>query len=351
MALLAHMCAAALLLAFSLGSLVSLSLQAFTAVLAGLQRGTLDVPDAITVAVSVFLVVAMDVAMLYAATVLRVLSGVPASDRERLPHQLIMLSASMLESATYLYMIWQYDRPDNLFLWIIGAGRALAAPIFATYLSMARALPVGPRDVAYQAALASGKGVIRDVALIASDPDALLARKVQIFRAASIMQPSDAARFDAIIEAVSEDTPEHPVRTEVFASEQDAGVTLSDPPEVANPKAVKTPASQETKPVDEMRSNVQTVKVVPPSTRRRRVPRTDTGRTKVETIDLRARRERAARRILDEQPEISARDLANRIAIATHTPCSQSTAHSIKQHLSMRTNLLSTSDRLYTEHA
>ena len=118
-----------------------------------------------------------------------------------------MIGASALESSTYLYLAWQFDRPSGWFLWAIVGARALAAPLFAAYLSMARPLPVAPRDVAYQAALASGKGVVRDVATLAADAAAPLERKVRIYRAASVMSGADRARFDGIVDAVALEAP------------------------------------------------------------------------------------------------------------------------------------------------
>ena len=199
MARLAHICAALLLTAFSLGSLVSISAVPFFRFLR-----TPNLPDAISIAVNVLLVIAADVALLYAASVLRVLVTAQAPKAEQRYHRWAMIAASVLESATYMYLVWSFDKPSNWFLWTIAATRALGAPLCAAYLSMARPLPVGPRDVAYQAALAAGKGVVRDVTTLAGDPAAPLSRKVKIYNAASLMSPQDRARFAGIIDAVSE---------------------------------------------------------------------------------------------------------------------------------------------------
>lgn len=205
MARLAHICAGLLLFAFSLGSLISISGAAFYRFLAEWDAGRADVPDAISLAVNVLLVLAADVALLYAASVLRVLHTSGAPNRETRLHTWAMIGASVLESSTYLYLVWTYDRPTTFFLWAIGVTRALGAPLFAAYLSLARPLPVGPRDVAYQAALAAGKGVVRDVTVLAGDPTAPLERKVKIYTASALMSPHDRTRFDAIISAVSEE--------------------------------------------------------------------------------------------------------------------------------------------------
>ncbi|MGZ6321722.1 MAG: hypothetical protein ACXWQR_20770 [Ktedonobacterales bacterium] len=203
MARFAHWSAGALLVAFSLGSLLSISHAAFITFLAEWNAGRFDIPDGISLVVNVLLVLACDVGLLYAASVLRVLIASEAPKSELRVHKWAMIGASVLESSTYLYLAWEFDRPSTVFLWLIMIARAVAAPLFAAYLSMARPLPVGPGDVAYHASLASGKGVVHDVATLAADPDASLARKVRIYRAAARMAPHDRTRFDAIVEAVS----------------------------------------------------------------------------------------------------------------------------------------------------
>lgn len=206
MARLAHIAAGLLLVAFSAGSLLSISHAAFLAFLAQWDAGRLDVPDGISLVVNLLLVLAADVALLYAASVLRVLVAAQAPAAERRVHTWAMVGASLLESSTYLYLAWQFDHPTTPFLWLIVIARAFAAPLFAAYLSMARPLPVAPRDVAYQAALASGKGVVRDVATLAADSRTSLARKVRIYRASSLMSAADRVRFDNIVEAVSSES-------------------------------------------------------------------------------------------------------------------------------------------------
>lgn len=208
MARLAHIAAGLLLAAFSAGSLVSISHAAFIAFLAALGAHQADIPDAISLAVNLLLVLAADVALLYAASVLRVLIAAQAPTCERRVHVWAMVGASLLEASTYLYLAWQFDRPSDLFLWTIVLARAIGAPLFAAYLSMARPLPVAPRDVAYQASLAAGRGVVRDVAILAADPGAPLERKARIYTASALMTTQDRTRFDGIIDAVAATAPE-----------------------------------------------------------------------------------------------------------------------------------------------
>src|SRR5947209_6263 len=63
---LAHLCALLLIVLFSLGSLVALSGDSLTSILAQWQHSrTLDIPAIISVGVSTLLVLAMDVGMVY----------------------------------------------------------------------------------------------------------------------------------------------------------------------------------------------------------------------------------------------------------------------------------------------
>jgi hypothetical protein len=70
---LAHICASLNLVLFSAGSLVALGGDASLSVYAGAQSGRGDLPAAISLGVSALLALCMDVAMLYAASMLRLL--------------------------------------------------------------------------------------------------------------------------------------------------------------------------------------------------------------------------------------------------------------------------------------
>ena len=195
---LAHACAFLLILLFIAGSLVALSGDALVQVVQlGVQPST--IPPSISIAVSTLLVVAMDAGMLYAASMLRILSARRADPEERRIHIAVMVVASVLESCTYVYMAFRYDAPTSGAGWALVIARALAAPAFSIYLSMARALPVGPRDILYQVELASGKGVIRDAVIVANDHTAPLARKMALYGASATMTVSDRTRLDNMI--------------------------------------------------------------------------------------------------------------------------------------------------------
>jgi len=204
MARVAHACSLLLIILFSAGSLIALSGEALASILSQWQHsGMLDIPAIISVAVSTLLVLAMDTAMLYAASVLRVMNARRADASEKRLHQLVMGVVAILEAATYAYMSATYDHPSSAVAWALILARAGAAPLLAVYLSMARPLPVTSRDILAQAELASGMGVLRDVVNVANDTDATLDAKMRLYGASAVMQPTDATRLDGMIAAVS----------------------------------------------------------------------------------------------------------------------------------------------------
>jgi hypothetical protein len=104
MARLAHVCASLMLLLFSAGSLVALGGDALLSVFSGAQSGRIDLPAAISLGVSTLLVLCMDVAMLYAASMLRLLGMRRAEPRSMRLHQLVMATVAVLEAGTYAYL-------------------------------------------------------------------------------------------------------------------------------------------------------------------------------------------------------------------------------------------------------
>lgn len=202
---LSHLAAMALIVLFSLGSLVSLSGDALASILRQWHAtGSVDVVAAIGVGVSTLVVICMDMAMLRAASVLRMLAARRASPAEKRGHQAMLYAVAVVEASTYAYMSVLYDAPHSLAAWAIILARAGMAPIVAVYLSMARPLPVERRDILAQAALASGAGVLRDVVTVANDASAPLARKVALYKAADADTQGDA-QLDRMIAALAPD--------------------------------------------------------------------------------------------------------------------------------------------------
>src|SRR5678815_139154 len=75
MARLAHACSFLLIVLFSAGSLVALGGDALSSIMAEWNAGRVDIPAAISVGVSTLMVLAMDVGMVYAASMLRLLNS------------------------------------------------------------------------------------------------------------------------------------------------------------------------------------------------------------------------------------------------------------------------------------
>ena len=141
MARLAHVCASLMLVLFSAGSLVALGGDALLSVLDGAHQGQVDLPAAISLGVSTLLVLCMDVAMLYAASMLRLLGMRRAEPRSMRLHRGVMATVAILEAGTYAYMAWRYETPISVVAWALILSRALAAPLLSVYLAMARPLP------------------------------------------------------------------------------------------------------------------------------------------------------------------------------------------------------------------
>lgn len=195
----AHAFAIVLIVLFSAASLVALGADALKAIQVAMAHGGMDVPSAISLAVVTLIVPASDVAMLYAANMLRILSARRAPWQERIVHIVVMLGVAALESCMYTYMAWKYEHPAMWLAWSLIVARAASASLLSIYLSMARPLPVTSRDILYQAELASGAGLIRDVVREANDRDASLAEKMELYSASAIMTPPDRERLDTMI--------------------------------------------------------------------------------------------------------------------------------------------------------
>lgn len=196
LARIAHLCAFLMLILFSAGSLVALAGDSLQAIANG--RATL--PDIIAASVSGLLVACMDIAMLYAASILRLLAIRRAAKVEGRLHRFVLFSVAILEAGTYGYMSWRYEHPADAIAWALIGARALAAPLLSVYLSLARPLPVMARDMLALGERIAGEGVLRDLAHIAGDASAPLAEKVGLYIAAAVIAPDDAMRLQALLD-------------------------------------------------------------------------------------------------------------------------------------------------------
>jgi len=202
MARLAHACAFLLIVLFSAGALVALGGDALVSIQDEWAAGGVDIPAAISVGVSTLMVLAMDVGMVYAASMLRLLNSRNAEKREKRVHNAVIVVVTVLEASTYWYMSWRYEHPATWAAWCLILARALAAPLLSVYLAMARPLPVTARDILAQVELASGLGLIRDAVTIANDASASLSQKVALFGVSAVMTEQDRSRLDGLLAAV-----------------------------------------------------------------------------------------------------------------------------------------------------
>lgn len=195
-----HALAYLLVFTFSVGALIALAGDALRTFIQQAQAGAMDIPSLISFVVSFVLVFAMDTAMVRAAATVRMLrqrhqTGVGV-------HVAVIAVVCVVESATYLYMSYEYDHPGRqVVVWTILAVRAVIAPIVAVYLSLGRQLPVSARDINTQVEVVTGRGVLVDMTRIADDPAATTERKVALYQASAIMDATDEQRLSRIIEA------------------------------------------------------------------------------------------------------------------------------------------------------
>ena len=194
-----HLFAALLIILFSTASLIALGADSMRAVLASLAHGTVDIPNAVATGVTALLVPAMDVAMLRAASKIRLLATRRATRSEMALHIAVMIVISAIEAGTYCYMAAIYEHPLGVVAWTLIAARALAAPLIGVYLAMDRPHPVTSRDILAQVELGAGAGVIRDVTEIANDHDASLQRKMELYGASAVMREDEQRRLADLI--------------------------------------------------------------------------------------------------------------------------------------------------------
>ncbi len=198
----AHGFAGLLIVLFSAASFVALAGDAFTRFLVGWRAGQVDIPSAISVAVSLLIVPAFDMGMLYAANIVRIMATRRTPRRDMAVHAGVIFVTCCVEGAAYIYMSAVYEHPTTIPAWAIISVRGLTAPLLAVYLAMARPLPVTARDIMYQGELTSGAGMLRDVAAAANDPNASLSDKMALYSAAAVMTAEDRWRLDSMIAVV-----------------------------------------------------------------------------------------------------------------------------------------------------
>ncbi len=364
MAHVAHVCAAALLILFSAASFVALGGDTFAEIQTRWTANhQLNVAAAISLSVITLMVLAFDVGMLYAASMLRLLATRRAGLGEQWVHVLVMVSVAAIEAATYMYMAWRYEHPATALAWALIAVRAAAAPLLAVYLSMARPLPVTARDILAQAELASGAGVIRDVVREAQDTSAPLADKIALYGASAVMAAPDRSRLEGMLAVVQR-------RQDSTSGDRVTITALPAPaatPEDPHPRPPTGPGSPSVVPIRDRRANgsdehaasahaILTLPAVrtladsdadepPLSASRRTVARRkkakSAGRahtTRAErSAAIRARREGQVAEWLAEDPRIPTRELVRRLRNAEHNRnISESTVSELRHVIEAR---------------
>lgn len=351
---LAHMAAFSLVVLLSLGSLVALSADALRSVQDGWSQGHMDLPAAISMGVSLLMVIAMDTAILHAARSIRRLASGRAGRTEASVHVVVLIVCCSLEAATFVYMSWLYDRPETAAAWTIIVLRGLAAPLLGVYLSLARPMPVSPRDVLHHVELGAGAGLLRDVSVLVNDPHAPLERNARLYYVAAPMAPMESARMDGVLAELSDVEAvrglSHPALPEMatpvarhrsrhaVAHKQPLSRLLQQPPAGRGLRASGSSPSDATMADGEtvsgwLRSNVRTPsnlsgdEMLP--ARIEAQPRADTGMSQEIRLGLRAVREEVVRHIMAVEPAIGVRELARRIEETTGHSISESTTQSL----------------------
>jgi hypothetical protein len=220
MARVAHLCAIVMIFLFSLGSLVALGGDALNSIIAEWNRGQVDVPSSISVAVSTLFVACMDVGMVYAASVLRRLAARRADPAEKRLYTAVIAGVTVLEASTYAYMSVRYEHPANLAVLALILARAATAPLLSVFLAMARPIPVSSRDILYQAELITGTGVLRHVTVLANNPEAKLADLLLMYQAAGYSSESDRKRLSDLIQVAQSGSSESSASVTVFETDQ-----------------------------------------------------------------------------------------------------------------------------------
>jgi hypothetical protein len=169
-----------------------------------------DLPAEISLGVRMLLVLCMDVAMLYAASTLRLPGMRRAEPKSMRLHRGVMATVAILKAGACAYMAWRYETPTSVVAWALILSRALAAPSLPVYLAMARPLPVTARDILARVELASGLGVIRDAVTIANDASASLSQKVARFDALALVTLEARERLGGLLAAVERSQSEAP---------------------------------------------------------------------------------------------------------------------------------------------
>jgi hypothetical protein len=252
----------------------------------------------------------------------------------------------------------KFNPPADVMAWTLIIVRAALMPVLSIDLSLAQPLAVGPKDMSYEAELASGRSVMRDLITAANNQTAPLAQKMALYCAAANMSSDDQQRLERMIDVVKQlptshlahhasATPSSQAATAADQPEEDKTASMPDPEDVRQktnqgPKRADMSSSKQRKSRDVLmpstvanrqpdggRSNVRTLPVGTGKSHVGPPARANAGRSLADTEELRKRRVLAAERIMSARSDIGPRGLARLIEEETDAPCSESTAQEI----------------------
>lgn len=200
MARIMHAAGYLMLVLFSVGSAIGICGTLVQEVVANGPLTWQSLPNDVVITVSLMLVFCMDLAAIYAAFHMRLLATRHAPWQQYIIHALVLLTCTVLEGGTFIQMSFEYDNVIAGTVALLIIARGIVAPLLSVYLNMARPIPSGVADIAYQSFLGAGQGVVRDIIHIANDPNASLADKAELMSASAYINQREQAQLDRLID-------------------------------------------------------------------------------------------------------------------------------------------------------
>lgn len=209
----AHKFGAWLVYSASAATLITLGADTLMRVWNGLLHGVVLIPQIVSLAVTGGLVLAMDTAMIQAATEIRY---------KRRRHEsatmdvIILVACALMESGTFLSMLITYEHPSNIGEWALVIGRAVLVPVVSIYLTLSEARTATPSDIMDVVSEVSGEAVVRDFVRSAANADATPAQNLRVFAASSKLSKDDRIALAALLDTMGDGDDSHtPARVTV----------------------------------------------------------------------------------------------------------------------------------------
>lgn len=199
---LAHLCAGVLIVLFSLASLVALGGEALNKAINDAQHHTWSLSTWIALGVSLLIVPAADIALLYACNSLRIIYSRDHKHARKAVHYFVIIGVCLIETLTYGFMSYMYDNPgQNYMAWGLIVLRATSAPLLGMYLAMSRTLPVTGEDILHVASVLSARRFLESIMEVTGRSDTSLVARAALFKAATPLKPETEQRINALMEA------------------------------------------------------------------------------------------------------------------------------------------------------